>query len=158
MSQPATSAADELAINQLVARYCDAVARRDSVACGATFASDAEWDLLGMHAKGRDAIVELWSGLVGSINWVVQVPAFGLVDVTGDVGRGRWYVTEYSHADDGTVGMLIGVYEDDYCKEQGTWAFAHRQFHMMYMGSPDMSGTFQPFSRPSLESRNGLSG
>ena len=52
--------ASELEIRGLVARYADAVSRRDEDAFGATFATDGEWQLLGnkQTAIGRDTAKE----------------------------------------------------------------------------------------------------
>ena len=46
--------ASELEIRGLVARYADAVSRRDEKAFAATFAIDGEWQLLGKVAEGRE--------------------------------------------------------------------------------------------------------
>ena len=54
------SVEDELAIRALVARYADAVCRRDPDAWAATWAEDCRWDLGGPLASGRAETLDLW--------------------------------------------------------------------------------------------------
>ena len=56
--------ADELAIRNLLARYGDAVCRRDPAAWIATWATDCTWDLGGGRVThGRDETFALWRTL-----------------------------------------------------------------------------------------------
>ena len=48
--------AAESAIQQLHARYIDAVWRKDADAFADCFAKDAEWKIAGMHMRGRTEI------------------------------------------------------------------------------------------------------
>ena len=136
---------DEAEIRDLVARYADAVNRRDEAAWGATWAKDGEWDLSGRPASGRDAVVALWSQLMGGIPWVNQIVYFGLVDVDGAAATGRWYLAEFMKLPDGTGRQMIGVYRDQYVKEDGAWKFAKRRMDPVYSGPPDLSGDAMPF-------------
>jgi len=52
--------ADELAIRSLVARYVDAVYRRDEDDWAATWAEKASWSVMGKVVTGRNQIVALW--------------------------------------------------------------------------------------------------
>jgi len=55
------SAEDELAIRALVARYADAVCRRDPDGWAATWAQDCRWDLGGGRViSGRTQTLNLW--------------------------------------------------------------------------------------------------
>jgi ketosteroid isomerase-like protein len=137
--------ADELAIQKLVARYADAVSRRDEKAWGATWAEDGEWLLGGRTSKGRAAVVETWKTLMASLSFVVQTASGGLVEVAGDRGTGRWYVREYGKRADGAGSLILGVYHDDYVRAPEGWVFARRRFDFLYMGPNDLSGAAMPF-------------
>lgn len=136
--------ADELAIRNLLARYGDAVARRDADAWAATWAEDCRWDLGGGRiVQGRDAVVALWRESIAKYPWVAQVPASGIVEeVDGEV-RGTWYVLELNHRADGTGVMHLGHYSDVYVHTDDGWRFADRRFHMIYRGAMD-PGTVTP--------------
>lgn len=133
--------AAELAIRELVARYADAVARVDREAWLATWADDARWDLGAVSVEGKDAIGELWTRAMAGFEFVVQLPASGVIDVSEDANsaRGRWYLTEHGRSLDGTPMLTIGVYEDDYRQDGGVWGFACRRFQSCYAGPPDLS-------------------
>jgi len=36
--------------------------------------------------------------------------------------------------------MIIGVYSDEYIKEEGRWLFRKRRYDILYQGPPDLSG------------------
>ena len=52
-----------LAIEDLVARYCDAAARADEAAFRACWTADARWTGPGLDKSGRDAIVRAFATL-----------------------------------------------------------------------------------------------
>ena len=131
--------ADELAIRNLVAEYSDAVNRRDAAAWADTWSTDAAWHILGMSPTGREAIVELWQGLMSSLPFVVQMPSDGTIRLDGDTGTGRFYLTEHARAADGSAMLTLGVYHDRFRRDPDRWRFAERRFHAMYMGPPDLS-------------------
>ena len=138
-------AADEVAIRGLVARYADAVVRRDEGAWAATWAEDAEWHILGNPTRGRGEIVALWSKLMAGFPWVAQLPNSGVVDVDGDRATGRWYITELGKGPDGSASLTLGVYHDEYRRIADQWYFARRRFDVLYGGPPDLSAKPNPF-------------
>jgi uncharacterized protein (TIGR02246 family) len=145
MSDSNAHVADELAIRELVARYADAVARRDEDAWAATWTEDAEWHLLGRSASGRDAVVSLLKTLISGVPFVVQIPNSGIIQVHGETGSGRWYITEYAKTRDGAALFNLGVYHDEYRRTADEWRFSRRRFDVLYMGPPDLSARANPF-------------
>ena len=95
MADLARAITDELSIRNLVARYADAVNRRDTDAWAATWSKGGEWNVMGNPAKGREAVVALFQQLMGGLSWVVQLPYSGTIEVAGDEGGGRWYLGEF---------------------------------------------------------------
>jgi uncharacterized protein (TIGR02246 family) len=139
-----TAAEDELAIRNLVARYCDAVCRRDAARWAATWAEDGTWDLGGGRVThGRAAAVELWSSALAKYPWVAQLAPTGTVEVSGDTGRGAWWVLELNHLPDGTGALHLGHYDDEYRRTEEGWQFSSRRFAMVYRGPLD-PGTVVP--------------
>jgi ketosteroid isomerase-like protein len=137
--------ADELAIRNLVARYADAVTRRDEAAWTATWAKDGEWWMMGSPTRGREDVVALWRTLTGPLAFVIQIPTTGLIELRGDCAVGRWYITEHIRGGDGSAMLILGVYHDRYRREDGEWVFETRRFDPLYMGPPDLSAEARPF-------------
>ena len=127
-----TDVASELEIRGLVARYADAVSRRDEDAFGATFATDGEWQILGNVAEGREKVVALWKSLMENFPFVVQLVTGGIIEVDGERATGKWYITEHNRLAKGGAILAIGVYVDDYVREGGRWCFARRRFAPLY--------------------------
>ena len=138
------SVEDELAIRSLVARYCDAVCRRDPDAWAATWAPDCRWDLGGDRVThGIADTVRLWQTAIAKYDWVGQVATTGLVEVDGDRGSGWWYLIEFNNRAQGDGTMHLGHYDDEYTRTPDGWRFASRTMHMLYRGAMDR-GTVVP--------------
>lgn len=131
---------DELEIRSLIARYSDAVGRRDEKVWAGTWAADGVWKVGPNHSTGRDEIVKTWSGLMDLFRFVTQMPTSGMVTVSGDEGTGRWNVLELGWPVAGNPTCTIGIYEDVYRRSEEGWCFASRDFHIVYMGAPDLTG------------------
>ena len=117
----------QTALAQLVARYCDAVVRKDADACRALWAPDAMWNI-GKPVQGRDEVMALWTSAVGTLKWVVQTAPTMVFEVDERHGTaiGRVTVTEQFQTKKGAEGSLLGVYHDRYVRRDGTWLFAER--------------------------------
>ena len=140
-----SASADELAIRQLAARYIDAVNRRDEGDWTATWSRDGVWNLMGMQVSGRDAVVATWKGAMGTFRWVVMMLGSGTIELDGDTASGRWYLTEHLVGQDGNASMVLGVYDDRYRREEGAWVFSERRYQMLYRGTVEMAGQWQPY-------------
>ena len=135
---------DVVAIQALVHRYADAVVHRDSSQWGRCWADDARWNLGGGRAvEGRPAIVELWLSAMKDFSAVVQTVQNGAAWPAGDGrARGRWYISERYCRADGTRGILLAHYDDEYARRNEGWLFASRALQIHYTGAPDLSGEF----------------
>ena len=128
--------ADELAIRNLVARYADAVWRRDGDAWESGWASDAVWLLPGGKAiNGRSEIRAGWERAMSRYPTVVQIVHQGEVNVDGDTGTGRWYLTERGTTIDDDPIDHLGTFDDVYCQVDGVWLFASRRFEVIALGT-----------------------
>jgi hypothetical protein len=138
--------ADELAIRNLLARYGDAVCRRDPHAWIATWARDCTWDLGGGRVtRGREETLALWRDSIAKYPWVAQLPASGELRLVDGEARGSWYVLELNHVRDGAGVMHLGHYDDVYVRDEGEWRFGRRRFHLVYRGAMD-PGTVKPLT------------
>ncbi|HEY3002621.1 MAG TPA: nuclear transport factor 2 family protein [Kribbellaceae bacterium] len=127
---------DELAIRNLLARYGDAVCRRDAGAWIATWAPDCTWDLGGGRVtRGHEQTLALWRSSIAKYAWVAQLPASGTVELVDGQARGRWYVLELNHLADGDGVMHLGHYADTYVRTEAGWRFGVRKFHLIYRGA-----------------------
>ncbi len=137
--------ADELAIRALVARYADAVNRANAEDWGATWAETGEWHLMGHVVRGRAPLVEFWRAAMSQFRWVLQLVHTGEIELAGDRGRARWYLSEVGESTAGDRLFTVGVYHDDYTRTAEGWRFARRRFAALYQGPPDLTGRTFPF-------------
>jgi hypothetical protein len=138
-------ARDRAELEDLVARYADAVTRRDEVAWRETWSKDGVWHVLGQSVSGRDALVEHWHKLMGVLPFVMQVAASGTLRIQGDAGEGRWSVIELGKLGNGSGLMNLGLYTDTYQRDPAGWRFATRRFQPVYSGPPDLSAAAIPW-------------
>jgi hypothetical protein len=69
----------------------------------------------------------------------------GTVTVEGARASGRWYLTEHLKTRDGSTNMTLGVYDDEYGCDTGSWLFTRRTYNVIYQGPPDLSGNYTPY-------------
>lgn len=135
----AATLADERAIERLIARYADAVNRRDGEEWAALWTEDGVWKAFGHSFEGRDRVFATWSGAMQGFRFVFHVIHSGVIDVRGDVAHGRWTVSEQLQSANGEPSLLLALYHDDYRREKDGWRFARRELEVRYQGPPDLS-------------------
>jgi ketosteroid isomerase-like protein len=145
---------DDLAIRRLVHRYADAVIHRDAAAWASCWAEQSSWDLgRGRNVESKEEIIALWRQAMGGMASVVQMAHNSAADATEDPDRatGRCYIDERYRRADGTNGILLAHYDDEYVREaDGEWRFARRALVAHYSGAPDLSSEFNN-TRAALE-------
>ncbi len=129
----APGAATDAALRQLVARYCDAVVRRDSEAFASAWTEDGVWDRGGQPATGRQQIHDAFTAVVRPLTWIVQSPAVCVfeVDEASGTGSGRVTFDERFQRRRGGPGALLGTYHDEYRRDAGQWRFARRRLEVI---------------------------
>jgi ketosteroid isomerase-like protein len=135
-----TNLADEHAIETLLARYADAVNRRDAEAWAALWTADGVWKAFGQAFEGRDVVVGTWKAAMQGFRFVFHVVHSGVIELDGDTAHGRWSISEQLQSVSGAPGMLLALYHDDYRREGEDWRFASRELQVLYQGPPDLSG------------------
>lgn len=130
--------ADEQSLRDLV--HADAVNRRDVDAWRELWTEDGVWEAFGSAFEGRDTVVATWQGAMQGFAMVFHISHHGQLDVTGDTATGRWTVSEQLKGQDGTAGLLLALYHDEYRRNAGRWRFARRRLDVRHNGAPDLSG------------------
>lgn len=136
--------ADELALQNLMARYVDAVNRRDGDAWAATWDENASWNLLGTDISGRDNIVGLWQQMMAGFEFALIMPSSHLFDIDGDTASGHWYLQEFTRDNEGNSSTVLSRYLDTYIRRDGQWLYQSRACHFIYHGATDLSGNYTP--------------
>jgi AcrR family transcriptional regulator len=128
----APSPAVEIALRQLISRYCDGVNRVDASTWGATWAPDATWLLGADPVVGRPAIVAAWEAAMAGFEWVVHTAptmVFEIDELTG-LGTGRVTVSERIKRTDAKPNSILATYHDEYVRTGGEWLFQSRRLQV----------------------------
>lgn len=146
----------EVQIRQLHARYTDAVWRKDCVAFGDCFTTDAEWRISGMVFRGRAEIVVGIERILSKFKRVLITFRTPVLDVGDKSATGRTMVTEKCAWLNGNTNISIGRYYERFVEEGNSWRFSWRLFQLQYRGAPDLTGTF--FENPDYGPPTGMPG
>lgn len=140
--------AAECELRQLHARLVDAVWRQDRAAFADCFAADAEWQIAGLHLRGRGAIGAQLAVFLQRSQRVLMLFGTPLLEVRGREAVGRLPITEFAKLRDGGSFRTIGVYHDRYVRDQGRWWIARRVLALHYRGAPDFTAPFADLADP----------
>jgi hypothetical protein len=121
--------ADELAIRRLGAAYSDACNRLCAEDVAALFAPDGTMGMAGGKTARGEKILKNFQIVLGAQSFLLQTLHSGLIDLDGDVARGRWWVSEILRPREGG-GYLHnhGFYEDSYVRLPSGWRIQNRLF------------------------------
>jgi ketosteroid isomerase-like protein len=140
VSQSGTAVnAAHVELNALLARYADAVMRRDPDDWIATWAPDATWYLAGHEVTGRDAILATWQGAMAGFPLVIHTVHTPHVVIGDGVARGRCTVEEILQTADGGARQVFGVYHDEFTRAGEAWLFQRRRFDVLLARPIDLS-------------------
>jgi uncharacterized protein (TIGR02246 family) len=140
-------AEDVIAIEQLVARCCDAVARRAWDEVADLYVDDGLWAPPGMEARGRTAIRDALEQVVGPHPLLVQIASNPMIAVTGDSATARWQIQEVGRdAKDQTITVL-GTYDDTLTRTADGWRFTERRFDLLLFATHPSEGMVRPFAQ-----------
>lgn len=123
----ALSAAEELEIQELVARYNFAIDHRQAEEFADVFAPDGElWADGKLRAAGRAALVEHIRKAERTGHKIRHWPCNPVIEADGNAARLRMYVMAW----DITEGMrpqILAEYDDDLVRIDGHWKFRVRR-------------------------------
>ena len=143
---------DRLAIQDVIARYSDAVTRADWDQGEAVFTPDAVWESnLGMRFESRAALMETLRQ-TSTYDLLIQTPHSSVITFAGtdrakatttihELVRGVGSMdTEFGES--GTEANIdqFGVYYDDLARIDGEWKFSRRVFVSFYVQAGSVTG------------------
>ena len=132
-----TTIDDELAIRNLIGRYCDAVNRYDSSAWAATWALNGKWYFMDEVHEGRDSILQFWSSVMAMLDFAIMQAGSATLNIESDTASGRWYTQEIVRTRGEQGRAIVGVYDDTYTRASGEWLIASRRYHKLYESPTD---------------------
>ncbi len=140
-----TTIEDTLKIQQLYARYSDAIMRGDTETFGSCWSDDGFWFLLGNEYRGKKSIVEAYTNTTAATDFVMHLALSPLISIKGDSAKVRSQVQEIIHFAGGMAVQLLGNYNDELIKVDGEWLFADRRISVCYSGPYTMDdNAFNP--------------
>jgi hypothetical protein len=130
MAKVGLTAEDQLAIQQLAARYNHAIDSGDGVAYADTFVDDGVLDAGELVLEGRTALQQFASAFPGSVRRPRHVATSLLIDGGGGEAVLRAYVQMYALVGDPPRPTVTasGTYTDSLVKLGGAWRFVRRTF------------------------------
>jgi ketosteroid isomerase-like protein len=125
---------DEVEIQQLISLYHEGGSTADYDQVLATFLPDGIWEVpaLDVRSQGHADIRAAISGLVASIEYLVQINAPAVIVVDGDTATARSLVHESAKFRNRPGLMnVVGQYRDELQRTADGWRFARRTFTIL---------------------------
>jgi len=136
-------------IQQLAARFSDAVNERDVAAFGGVWAEkDAVWEIgdpLPSRAEGRDAIVRMLEWLFTIEHYLMQMTHAGVITLDGDRATARFAIRERGRGR-GSDSFYdnLAVYDDALVREPEGWRFLRRSYSYRFLDQERFTGVAFP--------------
>ena len=138
-------------IRDVAARFSDAVNRRDPDAFGDLFADDGVWEIgkpFPSRAAGRQNVITMFKNLRAPWDFFFQMTHSGVIDVAADrqTATARWEIQEMARTPDGSQSYNnVAMYYDRLVRTaDGSWRFAERRYHYVWVSSADLGGRSIP--------------
>jgi len=123
-------AEDRLKIRERIDSYSDAVCRKDLDDYLACWTEDAERLGDGGECHGIEELRVHWGGIWQALERMAFLTQLGAIEIDGDRARTRSYCREILRFKDGTTRRLVGIYEDELRRVDGTWLFSRRNYRV----------------------------
>lgn len=137
----------EILIQKQVARFADAVNRRDEEEFKSLWLPEGIWELkppMNINVQGIENIGQTFTQLLNNWEFFVQMVHSGVIEIQGNQAKARWCMNEIGRNYEGKGFQNFGMYEDHLILQGDTWLFVQRTYHFAYIDEPQLSGT--PFS------------
>ena len=129
---------DENAILNLMARFDDAVIRQDMQAFRELWIAEAVWTIgqpIPMRAEGVDQIVATLQKFNDSNEFFFRTTLRAVITLDGDRATSRAPTTEYARRPDGHGYSNVGIWQDEFRRQDGDWLFVSRHYHYIWVDS-----------------------
>lgn len=128
-------AEDRLEIRERLDSYCDAVCRKDLADYLACWTADGERLGEGGECHGAEELRTHWDGIWHALERMAFLTQVGAIEVDGDRAHARSYCREILQFKDGATQQLVGRYDDELRRVDGTWLFSRRHYRVL-LGDP----------------------
>jgi hypothetical protein len=135
--------ADRLAIRELCDRYTICVTRRDWEGMAQCFHENGRWraPAVGYDYQGRATVKEAISGIVGAMDYLIQMTHACVIDeLTPTRAKVMSVLNEFGKVSAEAGVFVLGIYYDTLVKEDGRWQFEDRNFQLHYMDAAPPPG------------------
>lgn len=153
---------DENAILGLMARFDDAILRRDKAAMQALWAPEGVWEIgqfnpdgskhiTPLRAQGMDQILAAQQQFNDLNEFFFRTTLRAVITLDGDRAAATAPSTEFARRKDGHGYSNVALYEDALERRGGSWVFASRKYFYLWVDSvsPILGGDALPLP-PSL--------
>ena len=123
-------AEDRLKIRERIDSYSDAVCRKDLDDYLACWTEDGQRLGDGGECRGIEELRVHWGGIWQALERMAFLTQLGAIEIDGDRARTRSYCREILRFKDGTTRRLVGIYEDELRRVDGTWLFSRRNYRV----------------------------
>ena len=137
---------DENAILTLLARFDDAILRRDTGAMRALWVPDGVWEI-GTHnpdhsrhitplrAEGIDQIIAAQEQFNAMNEFFFRTTLRPVITLSGDRATGRAPSTEFARRKDKSGYNNVALYDDLLVRRDGVWLFQARRYDYLWVDS-----------------------
>lgn len=122
---------DRILIRELMGSYADATFRGDMESWLATWVEDCVWTNPGFELHGKAALRSQWPKLWSRLRFMTFFQEVGAIEVEGNHATARCYCREIMELTGGARRKVVGLYEDELSKQDGTWLFARRAYTLL---------------------------
>lgn len=137
---------DENAILDVMARFDDAIIRRDVETFRTLWVEDGIWeigqfnpahvqDVQPLHAQGIEQLVAALELFNRMNEFFFRTTLRGVITLDGDHAIVRSPTTEYARRHDGHGYNNVALYQDELVRRNGTWLFVARRYHYVWIDS-----------------------
>lgn len=128
---------------ELVARFDDAVNRRDLAEFRVLWADEGVWEIgepRPLAVSGASTIAETWSQALAGTEWLFRGSFAGVTVINGDEATGRWPCVETVTFKNGRGYDNRAFYSDAYVRRDGRWLFLRRHYNYLWLSDEKLPG------------------
>ena len=144
----ATVAQSKDSIRELIARFADAVTRKDLASFGILWAEDGEWIIgepMSLSVVGVDRIEATFSRIVCKWEFFAQFASSILIEISGNHAKARSTCEEFGiNSRSGETYHNVAVYFDEFILTPEGWRFRKREYRYLWLDDRPLSGKTFP--------------
>ncbi|MCE7796723.1 nuclear transport factor 2 family protein [Sphingobium sufflavum] len=122
---------DRFLIRELYGRYALAAAQQDGDTWLSCWAENGSWKTPHFELTGRQALLGAWDATWTNFSKVSAFNEVGEIHLSGDTAKATSSVFEIITLVSGGQTQMVGIYADEFMREDGQWRFARRDYTLM---------------------------